>query len=268
MKVDVYTHGHEAAVVDSHRRRTAADSAAYLVPLLKPGMSVLDVGCETGTITKDFAALVAPGRVVGVDVDQAMLDIAAGEYGAVGGLEFTYGNVYELPFDDASFDVVHAHQVLQHLSDQVGALREMARVAGPGGVVAVRDVNYASMAWYPQVPELTRWLELYRGVAHANGAEPDAGPRLLAWAHEAGLTDVVASASVVLHVGEGAASWGGSWALRCETSAFRRQAIEQGRASAADLDEIAAGWRAWSVHPDAWFAALHGEIVAKGRPIA
>ena len=249
--------------MESHRTRTAGDSAAYLVPLLRGGMSVLDVGCETGTITKDFAALVAPGRVVGVDVDQVTLDRAAAEYGGVPGLEFRYGNVYELPFKDASFDVVHAHQVLQHLSDQVAALREMARVAGPDGVVAVRDVNYAGMAWNPPAPELKKWLELYRGVAHSNGAEPDAGPKLLAWAHEAGLTDVRASASVVLHVGEGAASWGGNWAKRCEESAFRRQAIEQGWASAAELDEIADGWRRWSVHPDAWFGAMHGEILAR-----
>jgi len=263
MKVDVYTHGHEPAVVDSHRQRTAANSAAYLTPLLHAGMSLLDVGCETGTITKDFAALVASGRVVGVDVDQAMLDEAAIQFGEVPGLQFIYGNVYELPFEDASFDVVHAHQVLQHLSDQVAALREMARVVKPGGIVAVRDVNYASMAWYPPTPELTSWLALYRGVAHANGAEPDAGPKLLAWAHQAGLTDVRASASVVLHVGDDAAQWGQSWAARCETSSFHGQAIEQGRATAADLDGIAAGWRRWGADPDAWFAALHGEIIAR-----
>jgi ubiquinone/menaquinone biosynthesis C-methylase UbiE len=48
------------------------------------------------------------------------------------------GDVHDLPFPSGSFDVVHAHQVLQHVADPVAALREMVRVCRPGGVVAVR----------------------------------------------------------------------------------------------------------------------------------
>jgi len=262
VKLDTYTHGHQASAVDSHRNRTAANSAAYLLPLLRPGMTLLDVGCESGTITKDFAALVAPGRVVGVDVDDAVLARARTEFGDVPGLEFAYGNVYQLPFDDASFDVVHAHQVLQHLSDQVAALKEMARVTRPGGVIAVRETNYATLAWYPPVPELAEWQALYRAVAHGNGAEPDAGPRLLAWAHAGGLTNVKASASAVCHAGDDAVAWGESWARRCVESSFGAQAIERGMATRADLDRLAAGWRRWGNDPDAWYGVLHGEILA------
>src|SRR5216683_7186287 len=65
---DVYTHGHSDAVLRSHRWRTAANSAAYLVPHLRPGMSLLDVGCGPGTLTVDLARLVAPGEVLGIDV--------------------------------------------------------------------------------------------------------------------------------------------------------------------------------------------------------
>ena len=262
MKVDIYTHGHEQAVVESHRRRTAANSAAYLIPMLRPGLTVLDVGCESGTITKDFAALVAPGRVVGIDVDEQGINRGQEEYAQVPGLEFAVGSVYQLQFDDASFDVVHAHQVLQHLSDPVEALRQMARVTKLGGVVAARDVDYASMTWYPRVPELSQWLELYRTVAHANGAEPDAGPRLLSWAHAAGLTSVACSASTWVFTAGNALTWGESWARRCEESFFGRHAIERGLTTRADLDRIAAGWRRWSHDPDAWFGMIHGEILA------
>jgi len=225
-------------------------------------MDLLDVGCESGTITKDFAVLVAPGRVVGVDVDDAVLERARAESAELAGIEYMFGNVYELPFDDGSFDVVHAHQVLQHLSDPVGALREMARVAKPGGLVAARDANYATMAWYPPTPEMTEWLALYRAVAHVNGAEPDAGPRLLAWAHAAGLTAVESSASAWWYAGDTAPAWGESWARRCEESSFGRQAVERGLASRDDLARIAAGWRRWGANPDAWFGMLHGEILA------
>ena len=64
---EVYTHGHAASVLRSHTRRTVADSAAYLVGDLRPGLEVLDVGCGPGTITVDLARHVAPGRVLGVE---------------------------------------------------------------------------------------------------------------------------------------------------------------------------------------------------------
>lgn len=71
-----YTHGHGAAVLASHSRRTAQDSAGYLLPHLHRGMDLLDVGCGPASVTADLAELVAPGRVVGLDASPAVLDIA------------------------------------------------------------------------------------------------------------------------------------------------------------------------------------------------
>ena len=62
-----YTHGHAESVLRSHRWRTAENSAAYLLPLLRPGLDLLDVGCGPGTLTADLATRVAPGRVLGLD---------------------------------------------------------------------------------------------------------------------------------------------------------------------------------------------------------
>ena len=151
---------------------------------------MLDVGCGPGTITVDIAARVAPGAVVGIDRADEVLEGArdAARDAGVDNVEFAVGDVYALDFPDASFDVVHAHQVLQHLTDPVAALREMRRVCAPGGVVAARDSDYATFTWWPEDPRLTRWLELYHDVARGNDAEPDAGRRLLAWAHDAGFT--------------------------------------------------------------------------------
>ena len=157
---DTYTHGHHDSVLRSHRTRTVENSAAYLVPHLRPGMELLDVGCGPGTITLDLARLVAPGRALGIDRQEGVLGEARALGAGVENLSFAAADVYALEFPDASFDVVHAHQVLQHLTDPVAALAEMRRVCRPGGVVAARDADYAAFTWYPADPVLDRWLEL------------------------------------------------------------------------------------------------------------
>jgi ubiquinone/menaquinone biosynthesis C-methylase UbiE len=256
------THGHHESVLRSHRWRTVENSAAYVAARFVPGVHVLDVGCGPGTITVDIAQRVAPGRVIGIDASTDVIAAASADAGDVSNVEFRTGDVYALEFDDDTFDIVHAHQVLQHLPDPVGALREMARVCKPGGVVAARDSDYGAFRWYPDDPHLDRWLALYREIARKNRGEPDAGRFLLAWAHEAGLADVQPSASVwCFATPEDRAWWGGLWADRLTESAIARQAVDEKFATAAELREIADALRRWAQNADGWFSVLHGEVV-------
>src|ERR1700723_769203 len=75
----VYTHGHHESVLRGHRVRTAQNSAAYLLPHLSPGLSVLDVGCGPGTITADLADLVSPGVVTAAEITADALALAEAE---------------------------------------------------------------------------------------------------------------------------------------------------------------------------------------------
>ena len=193
-----YTHGHHESVLRSHKWRTVDNSAAYLAPRLTSGSSVLDLGCGPGTITADIGRRVAPGRVLGIDASADVIEEARRDAGGGPNVEFSVGDLYALDTDDDTFDVVHAHQVLQHLADPVGALREMKRVCKPGGLVAARDGDYGAFRWYPDEPAIDRWLALYRKIARRNAGEPDAGRFLLAWAHSAGFDDVLPGASVVV----------------------------------------------------------------------
>jgi 2-polyprenyl-3-methyl-5-hydroxy-6-metoxy-1,4-benzoquinol methylase len=263
--VDTYTHGHADPVLQSHRWRTAENSAAYLLPALRPGLDLLDVGCGPGTITVDLAARVAPGRVLGIDVspDPLAEARAAAERAGVA-VTFEVGDVYALAAADDSFDVVHAHQVLQHLTDPVAALREMARVCRPGGVIAVRDVDYGAFVPFPADAGLDRWLDLYHRVARRNGAEPDAGRRLLAWAHAAGLRDLTATTSSWCYSTAAEREWwGNSWAGRATASSFAAQAVAYGLASSDELEEIAAAWLRWRDADDGWLGMLHGELLIR-----
>jgi SAM-dependent methyltransferase len=262
---EIYTHGHHDSVLRSHRWRTVDNSAAYLAPRMVSGAAVLDVGCGPGTITIDIARRVAPGRVLGIDASHDVISeaAAAATKSDVRNVEFAVGDVYALEHPDASFDVVHAHQVLQHLSDPVAALREMRRVCRPGGVVGARDSVYRSFTWYPRDARLDGWLDLYCAVAEANGGEPDAGSHLRAWAFAAGFDSVTASASAWCYSEpRERAWWGALWAERVSSTALAARAQELRLASADDLAALAEGWRAWAAAPNAWFAMLHGEILA------
>jgi len=259
-----YTHGHAESVLRSHRTRTAANSAAYLLPHLRPTDRLLDVGAGPGTITADLAGLVAEVVALEITDETAALTRAGLTERGVTNAEVRVGDVHALDLPDGAFDVVHAHQVLQHVADPVAALREMARVTRPGGVIGVRDSDYAAFAWYPRLPGLDRWLALYQAAARANGGEPDAGRHLLAWAHAAGLDDVLATSSTwCFATPETRAWWGGMWADRVTGSALADQLVREGLATRTELDDIATAWLAWAADPDGWISIPHGELVVR-----
>lgn len=263
---NAYGQGHAESVVRSQHWRNVSNSAAYLAPHLRAGLDVLDVGCGPGTITVDIAARVTPGRVLGIDPSAEVIDQARtnAERVSADNVRFATGDAYALDAADDSFDVAHAHQVLLHLSDPPAALRELMRVVCPGGIVAARDSDYGAMFWYPEDPRLDRWLGIYRAVGRGNGAEPDAGRRLLAWANAAGAKDVTPSASIWCHsTPDERAWWGGMWADRILRSRIAEQAVDGGHATRAELEEISTAWREWAEHADGWFAIPHGEILIR-----
>jgi ubiquinone/menaquinone biosynthesis C-methylase UbiE len=263
MPDDVYIHGHHPSVLQSHTWRTAENSAAYLLPELTPAMAILDVGCGPGTITAGLAERVPDGHVTAIDSVPEIVAKAAADFPR-DNLTFTTGNVYALDFPDASFDVVHAHQVLQHLTDPVRALREMRRVTKPGGLIAARDGDYGAMVWYPDLPVLSEWRELYQRIARAAGGEPDSGRMLHAWARQAGFTDVRRSSSTWTYsTPEERQWWGNSWHDRATKSFYATQAREGGHATQADLERIANGWLQWAAEEDGWFAIINGEILCR-----
>ncbi|MCO7202053.1 methyltransferase domain-containing protein [Microbacterium sp. CnD16-F] len=267
MQTERYSHGHHESVLRAHTWRTAENSVGYLLPHLRPGASLLDVGAGPGTITVDLARRLAPGRVVGVDASADVVAQAQAHAAAEGvtNVTFATADAYRLDAADGSFDIVHTHQLLQHLARPVDALREFRRVAGPDGLVAAREVDYAGIIIHPHIPALDDWLDLLLRMGRTNGGEPSAGRRLKAWARAAGFADVAVSASTWLfETDEQRAWWGGSWADRALHSSYADHALEQGIADRADLERISAGWREWAASEDGWLLMPHGEILARG----
>lgn len=262
----VYTHGYHSSVLRSHGNRTAENSARYLLNELVPGMRLLDVGSGVGTITADLAARLSPGQITALERNGEALDLTRREIKRrdLNNVEFVVGDVHALDFSDGCFDIVHAHQVLQHVRDPVQAMREMKRVCRQGGIVAARDADYAGFVWFPELPELDEWMNWYQKAARANGGEPNAGRRLMSWARRAGFTDITSTSSTwCLSTPEARRWWGGMWADRILESKIAAQLRDQGIASQADLERVSRAWLAWAFAEDGWMSIVHGEVLCR-----
>jgi SAM-dependent methyltransferase len=129
--------------------RTASHAAGFFLPYLRPGMRVLDVGCGPGSITLGLAEAVAPGAVVGIDLQPAQVEQARA-FAATRGVtnvRYEVADLYALPFPDVAFDAAFAHTVVIGLREPVRALAELRRVLRPGGLVGVRDPDWGT--WGP-----------------------------------------------------------------------------------------------------------------------
>jgi ubiquinone/menaquinone biosynthesis C-methylase UbiE len=159
---------------------------------LRPGHRVLEIGCGTGVVLRDIARLVGPrGTVVGVDPSRTVLAAArqlCGRRPGCAAIALRLGAGEQLPFRARRFDATVAVTVLLHVADPLRVVAEMARVTRPGGVVAVQDQDFGTVALAHPDRDLTD--RIMRGVATAIYEEPYSGRRLPGLLRAAGLEDV------------------------------------------------------------------------------
>ena len=194
----------DEGVVKAHASRSAENQCQYMLPTLqrmvaaKPDLKLLDVGCGPGSITSSLARYVPDGQLVGVDVSDTVLEKArqAVKDEGVKNVEFQAADVYELPFEDESFDVIHTHQAVCHFHDHVRAIKEMLRVLRKGGVLCMREADLYTMRFWPQNPILDECNRSIIAIQERKGGAPDAGRQLKAWTVQAGFPrdNIVATA--------------------------------------------------------------------------
>lgn len=191
-----YTMGYGPAATAIMAVRTAESHAAFFLPQLKPGMTVLDCGCGPGTITIGFAELVAPGQVVGTEIEDSQVDLARQNATKrnVSNARFEVADIYALPFEPASFDAVFISAVLGNLREPVRGLREAYRVLKPGGVIGVKEFDHGGDLFHPLNPALKQYNECYWRLRSENGHDPEGGRKVGAFLLDAGFRDVEMSA--------------------------------------------------------------------------
>ncbi len=253
-----YLHGYS----DEHRAflssRTAEREAAFFLPFLKPGMRLLDCGCGMGALTASLALHVAPGEVIGIDRESSQIDAArawAAEKG-VGNVRFDLGNIFEIPFPDASFDAVFAYTVLEHVRDPLSALREMRRVLKPDGVVGICDPDYEGMLQVPDTPKVSELRRLMLRFSEEH-ASPYYARHQRRYLLEAGFTRTEGFA---LAVGGGNSQMMPAMfqiVMRPTIETIRPWLVERGLADNIQIDDLLAAGQAWSQRPDAFMALFH-----------
>ena len=243
--------------------RTASKDAAFLLPHLRPGMTLLDCGCGPGTITIGLAEVVAPGRVVGIDRDEERIVAArkqAAERG-VNNVDFQLANVSQLPFPDDFFDAAFENCLLMYLKDPINAVQEIRRVLKQGGVFGASDNNMSYIKANFN-PVLEHAVELVISWYAHRGTSLQFARHLRGLLGQAGFCRVEASASSdSFGTPETVKQWAEVIGGILQQADFVKFSIESGRADLEMLDRMCVAWKAWGEHPDSFFAQIKCEAV-------
>ena len=260
-----YTMGYGPAATAIMAQRTAESHAAFFLPHLKPGMSLLDCGCGPGTITLGFAEVVAPGEVVGTEIEETHVALArenAAQRG-VTNARFETADLYELPFADASFDAVFISAVLGNLHEPIRGLREAHRVLKPDGVIGVKEFDHGGDLLYPADPAIEKYGELYLRLRRENGHDPETGRKLGSLLLEAAFRDLAFSAAYEPFADPKAAGGFAYVSAGLLAEGWGEAFVGRGWATRADINEMRAAWQRFAAAPGAIFAAAWCEAIAR-----
>ena len=187
----VYTMGYNPEYVRAQERFAQQPSVSFLIPHLIAGHRLLDVGCGAGFLSARLAEAVAPGELVGIDIEPSQVEMArAAAQRGLDNAKFQVADALELPFADGSFDVVHLGGVLLHVADIDRALAEARRVLRPGGMAACRDLMLESCFAHPELGMMRRSFEAFVDLVAADGGQPNIARDIKGHLRRAGFTDV------------------------------------------------------------------------------
>jgi ubiquinone/menaquinone biosynthesis C-methylase UbiE len=239
-----YSVSHEEAQVEYVGGRRAAQWVNFFLSHLKPNFSVLDCGCGPGSITLDIAELVAPGLVIGIDVDD---------------VSFEQGDAHALSFKENSFDAVLAHTILYHINGRLRTMREFHRVLKPGGVAGIADDDLRIAAFSPDLHCWHRLIDVWTQVVQHNGGNPFYSRHLRKLMLDAGFDKTAGFAVAAEQYGtlDQTRLYAKLVIDVMKSPRFVNLVTRQGWSSKAELSRIRRGLRAWGERPDAFYAVMY-----------
>ena len=228
-------------------------------------MNLLDCGCGPGSITLGLAEIVAPGQVIGIDLDASRIEQAkaAAQERGIPNVSFQIGDAYKLPFPDHHFDAAFQNAVFIHLKDPLKAAREIYRVIRPGGLFGARETDHDS-TFHNGGELVRRSRDVWHQWQKHQGSNHYFSKHLRATLREAGFQVVGTTASCECYgTPERMSERAELWERILQEPEFVRVALEQGWADEADFDHWRQAWREWAGNPDAVAVWVHVEAVAQ-----
>jgi ubiquinone/menaquinone biosynthesis C-methylase UbiE len=156
--------------------RSLRNDYKNLKSILKPGMKVLDVGCGTGSISKDIATIVGEkGKVIGIDNTEIFILSGKESYQNIPNLELIHVDLFDFNPEE-KFDLIVSARVLQWLSNPKEALLKMKSLLKPNGQISILDYDHTNLDWNPSPPESMQTFY----------------DTFLKWRHDAGMNNRIA----------------------------------------------------------------------------
>lgn len=175
MKANKHIHrdGEATKIFDN---RSLTNDYRNLASILKPGMKVLDVGCGTGSISKDIAIIVGEnGKVTGIDNTENFILSGSESYQDIKNLELIHIDLFDFNPEE-KFDLIVSARVLQWLSNPKEALLKMKSLLKPNGQISILDYDHTNLNWNPSPPES---MQAFYNT-------------FLKWRHDAGMNNRIA----------------------------------------------------------------------------
>ena len=257
-------HGVTPDLSRDYAKRTANQQAVFVLPYLRPGMDLLDVGCGPGTITLGLAQAVIPGSVTGVDHDWQHVEMASKLVGEndVPNATFQTGDALSLPFDDDTFDAVFENDMFTHLSQKASnAAKEVYRVLKPNGIFAARDVDADAVVWGHRTDALKQLDELFIAWHQSRGSDITLGRKLPAILREAGFINTIKSVSADTKGNPEETRSHAEITVSLLDGPFGKAIVDNGWGDRSAVDRLKKSIQEWGSHPDAFFANVHVEVI-------
>jgi SAM-dependent methyltransferase len=179
---------------EAQRLLDKVDPEAWIAKFLEPHLagvgSFLSVGCGPGVFLRELANAHPKMNVTGVDISSSRIHEADQRLSGLSNAHVCVGDAMSLPFEANSFDVVFSRFLLEYLPDKQGAVREMARVCAPGGLVMLQDLDGQLIWHFPEDPNLQADTEHVLSHLAAGGFDPLVGRKLFSFCLGASLKGV------------------------------------------------------------------------------
>jgi SAM-dependent methyltransferase len=198
-----------------------------------PNARCLDLGCGQGNTTRCLAEVIKPSVCIGLEYDADLVDYAKTRPQNPPNVQFQQGDATQLPFADASFEIVFCRYLLIHMAEPARVVREMMRVVRPGGYAIAFEGDFAIELSYPACAALGSLNKIWQGLFQ----NPAAGRQLVHYFRGAGAAEIQAGA--LMHLEHDSATLKRTYRLTAEATGGAAEA--KGVLTAIEVREMIDG---------------------------